>query len=85
MMKDDDFKLLRGFADKRTDKQTFVIVELLSRLKIRQVLKQRNIAPALGPGEGSRDGRVGREVAGEEYWAVELVVLLVISGNALFR
>ena len=37
MMKDDDFKLLRGFADGQTDKwtneQTFVIVELLSRLK----------------------------------------------------
>ena len=37
MMKDDYFKLLRGFADKRTkkqtDEQTFVIVELLSRLK----------------------------------------------------
>ena len=38
MMKDDDFKLLRGFADgrtdERTDEQTFVIVESLSRLKI---------------------------------------------------
>ena len=37
MMKDDDFKLLKGFADKRTDgrtnEQTFAIVELLSRLK----------------------------------------------------
>ena len=37
MMKDDDFKLLRGFdnrqTDRRTDEQTFVIVELLSRLK----------------------------------------------------
>ena len=37
MMKDDDFKLLRGFADRRTDgrtnEQTFVIVESLSRLK----------------------------------------------------
>ena len=33
-MKDDDFKLLRGFADRRTDGQTFVIVESLSRLKI---------------------------------------------------
>ena len=40
-MKDDDFKLLRGFADERTDgrtnertnEQTFVIVESLSRLK----------------------------------------------------
>ena len=46
MMKDDDFKLWRGFADERmnectnkqTDKQTFVILESLSRLKI-----QRNI------------------------------------------
>ena len=33
MMKDDDFKLLRGFADRR-DRRTFVIVESLSRLKI---------------------------------------------------
>ena len=33
MMKDDDFKLLRGFADVQTDEQTFVIVESLSRLK----------------------------------------------------
>ena len=36
MTKDDDFKLLRGFADERTnvtDEQTFVIVESLSRLK----------------------------------------------------
>ena len=33
MMKDDDFKLLRGFADRLTDEQTFVIVESLSRLK----------------------------------------------------
>ena len=33
MMKDDDFKLLRGFADWRTDGRTFVIVESLSRLK----------------------------------------------------
>ena len=36
-MKDDDFKLLRGFADRQTDrwtnKQTFVIVESLLRLK----------------------------------------------------
>ena len=32
-MKDDDFKLLRGFGDGRTDGQTFVIVESLSRLK----------------------------------------------------
>ena len=37
MMKDDDFKLLKGFAlgrtNERTDEQTFVIVESLSRLK----------------------------------------------------
>ena len=33
MMKDDDFKLLRGFADTLTDEQTFVIVESLLRLK----------------------------------------------------
>ena len=30
MMKDDDFKMLRGFGDGRTDGQAFVIVELLS-------------------------------------------------------
>ena len=38
MMKDDDFKLLRGFdkgqTDRQTDGQTFVIVELLLRLKM---------------------------------------------------
>ena len=45
MMKDDDFKLFRGFADERSDErtngQTFVIVESLSRLKIKvsQLLK----------------------------------------------
>ena len=37
-MKDNDFKLLRGFdhgqVDGRTDGQTFVIVESLSQLKI---------------------------------------------------
>ena len=37
MMKDDDFKLLKGFAlrrtDERTNERTFVIVESLSRLK----------------------------------------------------
>ena len=33
MMKDDDFKLLRGFDYGRTDGQTFVIVESLLRLK----------------------------------------------------
>ena len=32
-MKDDDFKLLRGFADRRMNRQTFVIVELLLQLK----------------------------------------------------
>ena len=32
-MKDDDFKLLRGFADGQTNGRTFVIVESLSRLK----------------------------------------------------
>ena len=32
-MKDDDCKLLRGFDYGRTDGQTFVIVESLSRLK----------------------------------------------------
>ena len=42
MMKDDDFKLLRGFADRqideRTNEQTFVIVESLSRLKIKFII-----------------------------------------------
>ena len=37
MMKDDDFKLLKGFAlrrtDERTNERTFAIVESLSRLK----------------------------------------------------
>ena len=33
MMKDDDFKLFRGFDDRRTNGQTFAIVELLLRLK----------------------------------------------------
>ena len=33
MMKEDDFKLLRGFGDRRTDGRIFVIVESLSRLK----------------------------------------------------
>ena len=41
-MKNDDFKLLRGFEDGRTnrqtDEQTFVIVESLSRLKIQNIL-----------------------------------------------
>ena len=40
MMKDDDFKLLRGFADGRTNEQTFVIVESLSRLKRVNVTKK---------------------------------------------
>ena len=44
-MKDDDFKLFRDFADKRTnkqmDKQTFVIVESLSRLKTEAKCKSR--------------------------------------------
>ena len=39
MMKDDDFKLFKGFAlrltDKWTNERTFAIVESLSRLKIR--------------------------------------------------
>ena len=34
MMKDDDFKLLRGFDYGQTNEQTFVILESLSRLKI---------------------------------------------------
>ena len=33
MVKDNDFKLLKGFADEWTDEQTFVIEELLSQLK----------------------------------------------------
>ena len=42
-MKDDDFKLLKGFAERQTeDRQTFVIVESLLRLKrgfkMRQIL-----------------------------------------------
>ena len=40
-MNDDDFKLLRDFADKQTnkqmDEQTFVIVESLSRLKMEMI------------------------------------------------
>ena len=36
-MKDDDFKLSRGFVtDRRTNERTFVNVESLSRLKIGQ-------------------------------------------------
>ena len=34
LMKNDDFKLLRGFCDGQMDEQTFVIVESLLRLKI---------------------------------------------------
>ena len=41
MLKDDDFKLLRGFCDgqtnERTNGQTFVNVESLSRLKIHEL------------------------------------------------
>ena len=33
MMKEDDFKLMRGFDDGKTDRLTYVIVELVSRLK----------------------------------------------------
>ena len=32
-MKDDDFKLLGGFADRRTHEQTFVIVEFIQICK----------------------------------------------------
>ena len=40
-MKDDDFKLLRGFDNGQTNEQTFVIVESLLRLKtkIKVILK----------------------------------------------
>ena len=48
MMQDDDFKLLRGFADRQTDRrtneQTFVIVESLSRLKS----EKEGLCPRLG-------------------------------------
>jgi len=43
MMKNDDFKLLRGFGDGRTDEQTFVIVESLSRLKNQGCLVKQSI------------------------------------------
>ena len=33
MMKDDDFKLLRGFGNGQTNGRTLVVVESLSRLK----------------------------------------------------
>ena len=33
MMRDDDFKLLRGFAEGQMYEQTFVIVKLILRLK----------------------------------------------------
>ena len=40
-MKDDDFKLLRGFVtDRWTDGRTFVNVESLSRLKIEGPISQ---------------------------------------------
>ena len=50
MMKDDDFKLLRGFdygqTDRQTELRTFVNVESLSRLKIcRKVLFIAKIGP----------------------------------------
>ena len=34
MIKDDDFKLLRGFADRQTNEQTFVIVESLKKTMV---------------------------------------------------
>ena len=37
VMKDGDFKLLRGFADGQTNRRTFVNVESLSRLKITDI------------------------------------------------
>ena len=37
MIKVDDFKLLRGFDNGRTDEQTFVNVELLSRYDVNLV------------------------------------------------
>ena len=38
MMRDDGFKLLRGFTDKQSDKRTFVNVESLSLLKMKMSL-----------------------------------------------
>ena len=40
-MKDDDFKLLRGFDNKLTDRRTFMIVESLLRLK--RILKYESV------------------------------------------
>ena len=52
-MKDDDFKLLQGFADGQTDRhtneQTFVIVELLLRLKIYHTYDHDCISEFLSP------------------------------------
>ena len=42
MMKDDDFKLLKGFALGRTNGQTFAIVESLSRLKSRKTFHTKS-------------------------------------------
>ena len=42
-MKDDDFKLLRGFDNGRTNEQTFVIVESLLRLKIKILTMLKNV------------------------------------------
>ena len=39
MMKDDDFKLLRGFGDRLTNGRTFVNVESLSPLKNKDLNK----------------------------------------------
>ena len=44
-MKDDDFKLLRGFVtdgqtDRQTDEWTFVIVESILRLKMYKKVKE---------------------------------------------
>ena len=41
-MKDDDFKLLRGFDNKLTDRRTFMIVESFLRLK--RILKYESFA-----------------------------------------
>ena len=52
MMKDDDFKLLQGFADgqtdRRTNEQTFVIVELLLRLKIQRAKSKKMLLDTRG-------------------------------------
>ena len=42
MMKDDDFKLLRGFTVGWTDGQTLVIVELLLQLKRKTTINKVN-------------------------------------------